>query len=149
TNQITEQQLKKMHEEVKEMHSKYTALTNDVKNLKDSQAGIQENMNAVNSNFDKLNGNIEEIMNKLNVISEDQKKSTMGKIMGDRDGLFTKAVKKPLRKLAIGTISTIMTISDYSMEKASSAKEGMEDIVAEASYNNKKRRNKMCESVPS
>jgi ABC-type transporter Mla subunit MlaD len=141
-------QIKKMQEDIKEMNARFDALSGDVKILQESQAAIRENVNTVSGSFEKLSGSIEEIIRKLDAISEDQKKSGMSKIMDDGEGFLNKAVRKPLRKLAVGTVSAIMAVADFAVEKAAGAKEGLEDIVAEASYHNKKRRSRTYEEAP-
>ena len=140
SEQVNEQQLKKMQEDLKDMQTKYTGLVNDMKGLKAGQAGMQENITVLNGHYEKISGNMEMIMCKLDSISEDAQKNMMGKMMRQKQGVMSRMIKNPLRKLAVGTIGTLMSMGDYAAEKASNAKEGLEDIVAEANYNNKKRR---------
>lgn len=135
-----------MQEDLKDMQARYTDLAQDVKTLKNGQTGIQENMNALNGQFEKINSNMESIMFKLDVISEDRDKNLIGKMMKEKESFLSK-IKNPLRKLAVCTVGAIMSMTDYTVEKASGAREGLEDIVAEASYNNKKKRDRMTEET--
>ncbi|MBC2579766.1 hypothetical protein HGI79_05480 [Clostridium sp. DJ247] len=51
-----------------------------------------------------------------------------------------KALFNPLRKLAVGTVSSVLTITDKTIKTAGGFKEGVEDIIAEAQYQRTKKR---------
>jgi len=139
-NHDFEQQIKKLQSDMKEMQSKYTNISEDVKSLKTGQSSLQENMGLINNNLEKMNKNFESMMNKLNSVMEDRQKSDVEEMMGKKGGMFSRMVKKPLRKLAVGTVGAALTIGDFTVERLSNAKEGLEDIVAEANYNRKLKR---------
>ncbi len=54
-----------------------------------------------------------------------------------------KTFKKPLRKVTVYTTSQVFKALDYSKEAFYNAKEGFEDIIAEAHYENVKRHNEL------
>lgn len=139
-------QIKKMQQEMKELQTKYAAISGDVKELKNNQAGIQQNMSMVCNSVEKMSGNLEEMMSKLNVITGNHEKSLVEEMMGKKKGLFSKLVKRPIRKLAVGTLSTAMSVGDFAVERVANAKEGMEDLVAEAQYKKRIKR-KMEDSM--
>ena len=64
----------------------------------------------------------------MNMIKKDNMKFSM------RDMFIN-----PLRKVAVGTVQSAFLVIDKTMEGVSNAKEGFEDIVAEAQYQNKKK----------
>lgn len=133
-------QIKKMQQEIKDIKSKYESLNGDVKELKTSQASIQQNMTMICNSVEKMSSNVEEMMSKLNTISGNQEKSAVEEMIGKKKGLFNTLVKRPIRKVAVGTISTAMSLGDFAVERLENVKEGMEDLVAEAHYNKKMRK---------
>lgn len=139
-NHENDQQFKKIQEELKEIRSKYNTVSGDVKTLKNSQSDIQDNMGIICSSLEKMSKSVEEMMNRLNSITEEQQKSAVENMMHKKGGMFSALVKKPLRKLAVGTVGAIMAVGESTAEIMANAKEGMEDIVAEANYNRKTKR---------
>lgn len=138
-NNENDQIMKKMQEEIKDLQAKYNSISGDVKAMKNSQAELQGNMSTIGGSLEKMSKNVEEMMNKLNLITDEQQQHSIEQMMHKSGGLFFRLVKKPLRKLAVGTVSTAMVFGDYAWEKIANTKEGLEDIVAEASYHKNKR----------
>lgn len=64
----------------------------------------------------------------------------LGILYGFATFLGLKAVKKPLRKATVFTTSQMFNAVDRSKETFYNAKEGFEDIIAEAHYENMKRK---------
>lgn len=134
-----EKQIKVMQAEIKDLQSKHSEISQDVKMLKSNQESIQANMNTLCGSLEKINKNVENMIEKLDSVSMEQQKSTVDKMMHHKGGLFNTLVKTPIRKLAVGTVGLALAVGDYTVERLSNAKEGMEDIVAEAHYNRKSR----------
>lgn len=52
---------------------------------------------------------------------------------------FMNMMTRPLKKVTISAMSSLFTIADYASEKAACARESMEDIIAEAQYQSRKK----------
>ena len=132
----------KLQMEINELSKKYEALLKDVKCLEDSKnsmKNIVENSYEVVQNVSK---NVENVMNDLNNMKNDYKNNVTSNIKNDEKMKFPmkEMFINPLRKIAIGTMQTAFLMMDKTVEGMSNAKEGFEDIVAEAQYQNKKKR---------
>lgn len=148
SNAFDEKELKKMHEEVKGLKANYTSLAKDIDALKSGQKEINENYKAINNNFDVINKNMDDMMAKLEKLVEDQDISMMDKVAGKvKQAAGMGMARRPFRRLLVGTISSVLSVADIATEGMAHVKEGFEDIVAEAHYNNQKRRVKMTEQV--
>ncbi|MEA4847575.1 MAG: hypothetical protein VB106_10125 [Clostridiaceae bacterium] len=145
-NAANGQEYKKMHEEFKELKANYTGLTKDVEALKKGQKEINENYKAINNNFDRINNNMDDLMAKVGKLVEQQDISMVEKVVGKaKEATRAGMLRRPLRRLVVGTISTVMSAADAASEGMAHIRENFEDIVAEAQYNNQKRRVKMTE----
>ncbi|SHH74274.1 hypothetical protein SAMN02745823_00815 [Sporobacter termitidis DSM 10068] len=139
-DQVSDNQYKKVQDDVKTLHHEYHAVLNDVKSLNAGQSALQSNVDAICGNMEKISQSVEEMMKQLQVISEEHQKMAVENMLHKNSGLFSAALKKSVRKLAVGTVSAAMLLGEFSAEKLACAREGLEDIVAEASYNNKIRK---------
>jgi predicted nuclease with TOPRIM domain len=139
-NHDNEQQYKKIQSDIKEVQSKYNAISEDVKSLKTGQSSLQEHMGMINSNLEKMSKNVEDMMNRLGSIMEEQQKSAVEEMIHKKGGMLSALIKKPLRRLAVGTVGMALAVGDFTAEKFANAREGLEDIVAEANYNRKMKR---------
>jgi chromosome segregation ATPase len=133
--------------EIRELEERYSFLTKEVKDLEESKTVMKESMESVQDNFEQINQNISDIMKKLDMLA-----GTCENInhinkddFGDERESIGSIITKPLRRLAVGTVSFLYSITDATLEGASNIKEGFEDIVAEAQYENKKRRMRTAE----
>ena len=89
-------------------------------------------------------------MKKLDFMVEDRESNRMFDKVNRHSFSLRKMITKPMRKLAVGTMSAVFSAADYTSEKLSYAREGVEDMVAEAQYNSKRRRaNMMSDMEPS
>lgn len=147
----TEQELndfKKAFElEIHDLEERYSFLINEVKELEDSKKNLKESMQTVQENFQEINTNISTIMKRLDKLAEVSSKvneDAEDALNRDRESVSS-IISKPFRKLAVGTVSVIYAVTDKAIEGAASIKEGFEDIVAEAQYENKKRRMRTIE----
>ena len=130
-----------LQQEINELKQKYDALLNDVKCLEDNKSNMKsmvENSYEVVQNISK---NVENVMNELNAFKENYENTESNNMINeDKMKLSMRdMVINPLRKIAVGTMQSAFMVIDKTMEGMSNAKEGFEDIVAEAQYQNKKK----------
>lgn len=131
----------KMQEQIQELQLKYEKLSQEVEQLENHKTNIGTDIKEIHGEFEQINKKIEMILEKLNGLSDeyDEMETDMDdeiNITRSMKGFFT----NPLRKIAVGTLSAVYAIADMTIEKTSSFKESLEDIVAEAQYSNKKRK---------
>ncbi|AOY74516.1 hypothetical protein [Clostridium formicaceticum] len=141
TNSNVNQQ--NLEKELKEIKNQYTLLAQELENVKKNDKKInslQESMQSMQEEFEDINETLQEIsqMSKTmqditdklnNLTANQQKRKGMGMMP-----------RNAFRKGIVRTLSSALTVVDMTVEKMSMAKEGIEDIVAEAQYENKKRR---------
>ena len=126
---------------LKSLQEKYDKLSKEVKSLEDLRDGMKNSINTMHSSFDNINRNIEDILERLDRITVDS-----GTTRRTNDNMYRmnfslrNLVGRPLRRLAVGTLSGIYIVADKAIEGAYSVKENAEDIFAEAQYESKKRR---------
>jgi len=137
----TEQFRKKIQEQLDEYKTKFDQLGSEIQILKSSKSNFEENIKMINGNLQEVSKNVENIINRIDELSNKSdvffEKSIADKIINFS---IKKIVKFPLRKIAVGTISSIFTIVDKTMEATSTVREGFEDIVAEAHCEMQKKR---------
>lgn len=137
----TEQFQKKIQEQLDEYKTKFDQLGSEIQILKSSKSNFEENIKMINGNLQEVSKNVENIINRIDELSNKSdvffEKSIADKIINFS---IKKIVKFPLRKIAVGTISSIFTIVDKTMEATSTVREGFEDIVAEAHCEMQKKR---------
>jgi len=131
----------KLQQEINDLKQKYDTLLKDVKCLEDSKNNMKvtvENSYEVVQNVSK---NVENVMNELNNLKKEYENSTSNNMVNEHKMNFSmkNMFTNPLRKIAVGTIQSAFLMIDKTMEGMSNAKEGFEDIVAEAQYQNKKK----------
>lgn len=128
-NSTLEQQ--KIEKELQELKNQYSSLMKEFKSLKEKDDQLNKLKDSVMSSqreFTEMNKSLQEITSKLNMMSERERKS-----MKNRGNI--------LRRTAIKTVGSVLMVTDAAMRHVSMAREGIEDIVAEAQYeNNRKRR---------
>jgi len=131
--------------ELNELKNQYNSLIKEFKMLKENDVKInklKENMTISQQEFSQMNQTLQEITNKLNCISDENRQKKAMRNRGSMMGMMGGMMGGMLRKTAVMTIGTVMKVADVTMRTVSMAKEGIEDIVAEAQYENtKKRRN--------
>ena len=137
----TQQFQKKIQEQLDEYKTKFDQLGSEIQILKSSKSNFEENIKMINGNLQEVSKNVENIINRIDELSNKSdvffEKSIADKIINFS---IKKIVKFPLRKIAVGTISSIFTIVDKTMEATSTVREGFEDIVAEAHCEMQKKR---------
>ena len=137
----TQQFQKKIQEQLDEYKTRFDQLGSEIQILKSSKSNFEENIKMINGNLQEVSKNVENIINRIDELSNKSdvffEKSIADKIINFS---IKKIVKFPLRKIAVGTISSIFTIVDKTMEATSTVREGFEDIVAEAHCEMQKKR---------
>jgi predicted nuclease with TOPRIM domain len=138
-----------LNQEVNELKGKYESLMQKLDNIEKENTNRENNIKQIENNFEVINNNIRELMNKIDSIVEDKETNKMFSSFRKGDSSFTNMIKMPMRKVTVNTMRTIFSMADYASEKLAFAREGLEDIVAEAQYENKKRRSSMMPSEQS
>lgn len=131
---------KKMQQELDELQQKYSKISEQIQNLQNDKSDLKNNIKTMNDSFQQVSKNVEDILSKLNNINAPNKD------LNDEDEISKKmnlSMKKiifnPLRKLLVGTISSVLLVKDKTAEVTCGFKEGFEDIVAEAQYQRTKK----------
>jgi len=138
-----------LQQEIDDLRQKYDTLLKDVKGLEESK----NNMNVIVENsyevVQSVSKNVENIMNKLNNFKKDYENNSYSNMFNENKMEFSmkKIFINPLRKIAVGTIQSVFLMMDKTVEGMSNAKEGFEDIVAEAQYENKKKHIEATENM--
>lgn len=114
-----------------------SSLTNKVKTMEDNNAEIRKNIDELYLSINQMSMNMEKMMNKFDSIAIEQ---LMKKEQPETQQHQKNIVARPLRTIMIGVLSGVYAITDKTTEVFSGVRENFEDVVAEAQYNNKKRR---------
>lgn len=133
-NKVTEDNLKSLQE-------KYDNLSKEVQSLENMKNSMEESIKTMHSSFGDINKNIGDILERLDRITVDPDTTRHANVDRSRMNFSLRnLVGRPLRRLAVGTLSGIYTVADKALEGAYNVKENAEDIFAEAQYESKKRR---------
>lgn len=130
-----------LENDLKSLQEKYDNLSKEVQSLENMKSGMSDSIKIMHSSFADINKNIGDILERLDKITVNSTTNPTDFNM-PRMHFFPlrNLIGRPLRKLAVGTLSGIYTIADKTLESAYSVKENAEDIFAEAQYDSKKRR---------
>lgn len=131
-----------IREEMRLMEDKLKTLSEEIEKLSNSQNSLKTTVDSANTSFQGISNNLNDMMTKVNKLYEQSETSMMDRILNQRVGNMSMMgmLGSTTKKLAIGVVSAGMIFSDIAMESLSSAREGLEDIVAEAQYMNRKRK---------
>lgn len=124
-----------IYQEINELKKQYESLIQRFDNLE------KENTQKDN-NFASVNNSLKELMGKIDSMIEEKETNKMFNV-GRRDFSFMNMITTPMRKATVGTMRAVLSMTDFTSEKVAHAREGLEDIVAEAQYENQKRRSSM------
>lgn len=140
TEKIEELQ-KKMQQELTNLQQEYGKISEKVEELQNDKLDVKNSIKVINDNFGHISRNVENILSKLDNINIKGKDVEDDEhIIDDRiDISMKKIIFNPLRRLTIGTISSILAVTDKVTEMTCGAKEKLEDIVAEVQYERKKK----------
>lgn len=132
--------LEKLSQEVHDLKQKYETVIKKLDGIEKENAHRENSIKRIENSFDVMNNNFRELMDKIDVIVEDRETHKMFN-QGKRSNFsLINMIKRPIRKLTVGTISSIFAITEYASEKAACTREGLEDIIAEAKYESQKKR---------
>ncbi len=140
----------KISQEINDLKKKYEAVMKKIDAIEKESKETANSINRIENSVGTMNNNFEELMKKLDFMVEDRESNRMFGKVNRHSFSLKKMITKPMRKLAVGTMSAVFSAADYTSEKLSYAREGVEDMVAEAQYNSKRRRaNMMSDMEPS
>lgn len=143
--EAAEKEVKSASKEIDDLYKKYESLSKKVEMIEKENRNTENSMKRIEDSVGTMNTNFDTLMKKLDSIMEDKEAGRMFQKDMGKNISFNNMIKRPMRKLAVGTMSTVFQISSYASEKLSGAREGMEDIVAEAQYKSKKRMGNMSD----
>ena len=137
-----------LQQEINELKQKYDKLFKDIKCLEDNKNNMKSIVKNSYEVVQNVSKNIENVTNELNNLKKEYENTTSSNMINkDKMNFSIKTMfVSHLRKIAVGTIQSAFLIADKTVEEMSNAKEGIEDIVAEAQYQNKKNSIKSTES---
>ncbi|MFL0196851.1 hypothetical protein ACJDU8_14975 [Clostridium sp. WILCCON 0269] len=131
---------KKMEQELIDLQQKYSKISEKIEELQNNKLDVKNSMKIMNDNFGNISKNVENILSKLDNINIKEKNLNDDHIIDDRiDISMKKIIFNPLRKLAVGTVASVLAVTDKVTELTCGAKEGLEDIVAEVQYQRRKK----------
>lgn len=139
----------RINHEISELKKKYESVSKKVDAIEKETKETENSIKKIENGFANMNNNFEEIMKKLDSISDDKEANKMFNNAKKNNGKFSMKgmIMRPMRKLVVGTMSTIFSVADYTSEKFSYAREGMEDMMAEAHYNSKVKKPNMMSDM--
>ena len=131
----------KLQQEIDELKEKYDTLLKDVKCLEDNKNNMKDLVKNSYEVMQNVSKNVENVMNGLNNLKKNNENTTSSNMINGNKTRFSmkKMFVNPLRKIAVGTMQSTFLIVNKTVEGMSNAREGFEDIVAEAQYQNKKK----------
>jgi chromosome segregation ATPase len=131
---------KKMQQELEDLQQKYSKISEQIQELQNDKLDIKNSIKTMSDNFQQVNKNVENILSKLDNIGPRNRNLDDEDILDeDIDISMKKIVVNPLRKLIVGTVTSVLSVTDKVTELTCGFKEGLEDIVAEAQYQRKKK----------
>jgi chromosome segregation ATPase len=131
---------KTLEERLNALEEKFNKMNTEVDGLKNERSELKENIKSMQDSFQTVNKNVETILSRL----EDMTSRQNGSMMNGMTPGMMKMMRRPMRKLFVGTVSSVMTVTSVLTEAVSHMKEGMEDIMAEAQYEQKKKHMSMA-----
>ena len=131
---------KKMQKELDDLQVKYSSISDQIQTLQNDKSDLKNSIKTMNDSFQQVSKNVEDILSKLNTISRDNEGFDDEDMMDRKINVsLKKLIFNPLRKLAVGTIGSVLAVADTATEVTCGFKEGFEDIIAEAQYQRKKK----------
>ena len=136
-------------QEINELKQKYESLIQKLDDIEKENIHKEHSIKQTENNFEVINNNMRELMDKIDLMVEDKETSKMFNNVRKNSFSMMNMITTPMKKITISTMRTLFTMADYASEKAAYAREGLEDIVAEAQYESKKKRSTMMPSEQS
>ncbi|OOM78939.1 hypothetical protein [Clostridium sp. BL-8] len=137
------EEIEELNQEINGLKGKYDSLLQKLDSIEKENAQKENNIKQMENNFTVINNNLKELMEKIDSVIEEKETTKMFSNTRKNNFSFMNMVASPMRKATVGTMRAVFSMTDYASEKVAHAREGLEDIVAEAQYENKKRRSTM------
>lgn len=128
-----------LEKRLKTLESKFSDLRTEISNLEKNRLEVNNSLKSMENNFSELNKNVESVLSKINDLPKESLNSDEDKKECKAKAFFKKR-PRPFRRLAINLLSGIYYITDKTVETTSGIRENFEDIIAEAQYEQQKRR---------
>ncbi|WP_446899192.1 hypothetical protein ACSVC9_04660 [Clostridium sp. LBM24168] len=125
-----------MQQKLEALEQKYSQISTQMQKMQDDKSDLKNSIKTMNDRFKQVNKNVEDILAKLDSIGDNNRGTDDEKT----DFSAGKTFFNPLRKLTVGAVGSVLAVIDKTTELACGAKEGFEDIVAEAQYQRKRKR---------
>jgi len=130
-------------QEINELKQKYETIIQKLDGIEKENIHKEHTIKQAENNFEVINNNMKELMEKMDSMLEDKETNKMFNNVRKNSFSMMNMITSPMKKITISTMRTLFTMADYASEKAAYAKEGLEDIVAEAKYESTKKRSAM------
>ncbi len=137
----------KIIQEINTLRDKYETLSKKVDRIEKESKNTENSIKRIENSMGMMNNHFEELMKKLDNIVEDKESNKMFNEERKSNFSLKGMLTRPIRKLVVGTMSSVFSLADYASEKAAYAREGMEDIIAEAQYKSKLRKADMMQDM--
>lgn len=135
-----EESQKKMQQELIDLQQRFDKISEQIQDLQNDKLAFKSSIKTMNDSFQQVSKNVEDILSKLDNFSNPNKGLNADDLIARKMKFsMKKIIFNPLRKLAVGTISSILSVTDRAIESTCVIKEGFEDIVADAQYQRKKK----------
>ena len=136
-------------QEINELKQKYETIIQKLDGIEKENIHNEHSIKQTENNFEVINNNIKELMEKIDLMVEDKETNKFFNNVRKNSFSMMNMITAPMKKMTISTMRTLFTMADYASERAASAREGFEDIMAEAQYESKKKRSTMMPSEQS
>ena len=136
-------------QEINELKQKYETIIQKLDGIEKENIHKEHTIKQAENNFEVINNNMKELMEKIDLMVEDKETNKMFNNVRKNSFSMMNMITSPMKKITVSTMRTLFTMADYASEKAAYAKEGLEDIVAEAKYESSKKRSTMMPSEQS
>lgn len=133
----------KFNNEIIDLKQKYETIIKRLDVIEKESTETENSIKKIENNFSLMNNNFKELMGKIDTIIEDKEVNKMFNNVKRGSFSLMGMISRPMRRLAVGTMRSMFSVADFASEKVSYAREGVEDMVAEAQYESKKRRSNM------
>jgi predicted nuclease with TOPRIM domain len=135
-----------INKEVSELKQKYNSLIQKLDAIEKENIHREHSIKQTENNFEVISNNIKDLMEKIDLMVEDKEANKTFNNVRKSSFSFMNMIKTPMRRITVTTMRTLFTMADYASEKSALAREGLEDIVAEAQTESKKKRPTMMPS---
>ena len=136
-------------QEINELKQKYETIIQKLDGIEKENIHKEHTIKQAENNFEVINNNMKELMEKIDLMVEDKETNKMFNNVRKNSFSMMNMITSPMKKITVSAMRTLFTMADYASEKAAYAKEGLEDIVAEAKYESSKKRSTMMPSEQS